>query len=107
MDLNCQYTLVKSSRQVLLEYCERISEKDFVAENSSFGRGSIRNLLVHIGNTYEFWIGRHALNLESDFTEYKAVKDTLQAKDFFLTIDSLVIRFIDVYSGKFIEDLTF
>src|SRR5207237_9865782 len=74
---------------------------------TAFGRGSIRNLLVHIGNTYEFWIGKHALNLELDFTEYKAVNDALQAKDFFLTIDSLVIRFINVYSGKFLEDLTF
>lgn len=105
MDLYYQYDLVKFSRQVLLEYSERISGTDFVTENNSFGRGSIRNLLVHIGNTYEFWIGRHALNLEMVFTEYKTVKDAWQAKDFFLTIDSLVIRFIDVYSGKYLEDL--
>lgn len=107
MDLNCQYNLVKSSRQVLLDYCERISETDFVRENSSFGSGSIRNLLVHIGNTYEFWIGRHALNLKMDFKEYKTVKNTSEAKEFFLTIDALIIRFIDVYSGELLEDLTF
>jgi uncharacterized damage-inducible protein DinB len=107
MDLNYQYNFVKSSRQVLLKYCERISEKDFVAENSSFGRGSIRNLLVHIGNTYEFWIGRHALNLEMDFAEYNSIGNTFQAKDFFLNIDALVTRFIDAYSGKHLEDLIF
>lgn len=107
MDLNCQYNFVTSSRQVLLEYCERISEKDFVAENPSFGRGSIRNLLVHIGNTYEFWIGRQALHLEKDFTAYNTIQEALQAKDLFLTIDLLVTRFIDVYSGKPLEDLLF
>jgi uncharacterized damage-inducible protein DinB len=107
MHLNCQYNLIKSSRQVLLDYCEKVSEKDFITENTSFGRGSIRNLLVHIGNTYEFWIGRHALNLASDFTEYGAVKDVLQAKEFFLRIDALIIRFIDVYSDKLLGDLTF
>jgi uncharacterized damage-inducible protein DinB len=107
MDLNCQYNFVQSSRQVLLEYCERISQKDFMAENSSFGRGSIRNLLVHIGNTYEFWIGRHALNLEVDFTPYNTIEDVLQAKDYFLTIDSLIARFIDVYSGNHLEGLIF
>ena len=52
-----QYEFVKSSRKVLLEYCKTLSDRDFVTENSTFGRGSIRNLLVHIGNIYEFWIG--------------------------------------------------
>ena len=107
MDLHCQYEFVKSSRQVLLDYCEGISGTDFTTENSSFGRGSIRNLLVHIGNTYEFWLGRHALNLEMNFTPYNTIKDALQAKDFFLTIDSLTTRFIDVYSSKYLEDLVF
>src|SRR4051794_33133841 len=103
IDLHLQYDFVKSSRQALLEYCGRISEIDFITENSSFGRGSIRNLLVHIGNTYEFWIGRHALNSKMDFTEYKTVNDAVQTKDFFLTIDSLVTRFIDVYSGDYLK----
>jgi len=107
MDLNCQYSFITSSRHVLLEYCSRISEIDFVTENSTFGRGSIRNLLVHIGNTYEFWIGRHALNLEMDFTAYNTINNVLQAKDFFVSIDLLVHRFIDVYSGKQLEDLVF
>jgi uncharacterized damage-inducible protein DinB len=107
MDFNSQYSLVTSSRQVLLEYCERISDNDFVTENSSFGRGSIRNLLVHVGNTYEFWIGRHALKLGRDFTAYNTVQNALQAKGFYLTIDSLISRFIDLYSGKQTGDLEF
>ncbi len=65
-----QYEFVISSRKVLLEYCKTLSVKDFLIENSTFGRGSVRNLLVHIGNTYEFWIGRHSLNKNLTFTEY-------------------------------------
>lgn len=107
MDLNSQYIFVQSSRQVLFDYCRSISERDFVAENSSFGRGSIRNLLVHIGNTYEFWIGRQALNFEMDVTAYTTINDVLQAKEFFVTIDSLIARFIDVYAGKHLEELVF
>jgi len=107
MDFNFQYNFVRSSREVLLNFCETISENDFVTENSTFGRGSIRNLLVHIGNTYEFWIGKHALQLEMNFTPYDNLKHALQAKDFFLTIDALVTRFIEVYSGKYLEDLIF
>jgi uncharacterized damage-inducible protein DinB len=107
MDLRYQYDLIISSRQALLGYCERISEKDFVAENSSFGRGSIRNLLVHIGNIYEFWIGKHALNLEMNFTVYDSVKSLWETRIFFLNVDSLMNRFIVGYSGKQLEDLKF
>ena len=106
MELNEQYNLVTSSRHVLFDYCETISEKDFVIENSSFGRGSIRNLLVHIGNTYEYWIGRQGLNLEINFTAYRAVENAWQAKKFFVTIDALVNTFFEHYSNAFLEDLT-
>ena len=68
MYLHQQYAFVRSSRQVLLEYCQQISQADLLKENSSFGRGSIRNLLVHIGNTYQFWVGKHGLNLTINFT---------------------------------------
>ena len=105
MELNDQYNLVKSSRQVLLDYCGTISEKDFVTENSTFGRGSIRNLLVHIGNTYEFWIGQQALSLGINFTEYATVADPVQAKALFVSIDRLVSRFIDAYSNTLLEEL--
>jgi uncharacterized damage-inducible protein DinB len=54
MDFQPQYEFVRSSRAALLAYCQTISDENFILENSRFGRGSIRNLLVHIGNTYEF-----------------------------------------------------
>jgi uncharacterized damage-inducible protein DinB len=107
MDLNYQYNLVTSSRDVLFDYCGKIAENDFVAENSSFGRGSIRNLLVHIGNTYEFWIGRHALNMELNFTPCNTIDNAAEAKAFFLTIDSIVNRFLQFYSGSQLEEMVF
>lgn len=100
-----QYELVKSSREVLLEYCKTLSAKDFLIENSTFGRGSIRNLLVHIGNTYEFWIGRHSLNKDIKFTEYTSIENAQEAEDFFLYIDSLLEEFINVYSEKSMIDI--
>lgn len=105
MHFNSQYNFIKSSRHVLLDYCATISEKDFIAENSSSGKRSIRDLLVHIANTYESWIGRHALNFEMEFTEYDNVKDLFQARELFLNIDLLIANFIDVYSNMPVEDL--
>jgi uncharacterized damage-inducible protein DinB len=105
MDFQHQYEFVKSSRKVLLEYCQTISDTNFLIENSSFGRGSIRNLLVHIGNTYEFWIGKHALNIDIKFTEYDFVKNALEAKAFFLNIDPLIEQFINVYSNMPLREM--
>ncbi len=105
MDFQKQYDLVRSSRKVLLEYCQTISVEDFLTENSSFGIGSIRNLLVHIGTTYEFWIGKHALNKDIHITEYNSVKNALEAVDLFLHIDSLVEQFIKVYSEIYLTDI--
>ncbi len=50
---------------------------DFLNQNNSFGRGgSIRNLLVHIANTCEFWIIKHARKKDITFTEYTAKNTT-------------------------------
>ena len=100
-----QYELVKSSRKVLLEYCKTLSGENFLIENSAFGRGSVRNLLVHIGNTYEFWIGRESLKKNMKFTEYNSVKDVIEAEVFFYSIDSLLAEFINVYAEMGMIDI--
>jgi len=100
-----QYEFIKSSRKVLLEYCKTLSDSDFLIENSTFGRGSIRNLLVHIGNTYEFWIGRESLKKNIKFTEYSSVKNVAEAEVFFAGIDSLIKEFVEVYNDKHLIDI--
>jgi uncharacterized damage-inducible protein DinB len=105
MDFQHQYDFIKSSRIVLVAYCQTLADTDFLIENSSFGRGSIRNLLVHIGNTYEFWIGKHALQKDIKFTEYNSIKNAFQAEAFFLTIDLLVEQFIAVYAANYLSDI--
>jgi uncharacterized damage-inducible protein DinB len=100
-----QYEFIKSSRRVLFEYCKTLSDQHFLIENSTFGRGSIRNLLVHIGNTYEFWIGRESLKKSIKFTEYNSVKDVMEAEDFFTGVDLLLEEFINVYYEKYMIDI--
>jgi uncharacterized damage-inducible protein DinB len=104
MYLHQQYAFVRSSRQVLLEYCQQISQADLLKENSSFGRGSIRNLLVHIGNTYQFWVGKHGLNLTINFTPYQSVNTISEVDSLFSGIDSLVEKFITLFSEKPLEE---
>lgn len=89
-----QYELVRESRSVLFEYCKTISEEHFLQEHSSFGRGgSIRNLLVHIANTYQFWIGQEFLKKEMAFTEYISVKSLDSVVQLFSEIDNILEEF--------------
>jgi uncharacterized damage-inducible protein DinB len=99
-----QYYYVRDSRQVLFNYCRTISENDFLNQNTSFGRGgSIRNLLVHIVNTYEFWIAKHALKKHIVFSEYESKKTINDVVIIFLSIDSLMNEFTEAYDNPEID----
>jgi len=93
--LQAQYSLVKRSREILFNYCSGISQEDFISEESSIGRGSIRNLLVHNANAYQFWIAKHSLNKEIDFTAYISVNTIIEIQALFKTIDDLVNDFFN------------
>jgi len=91
-----QYELVRGSREVLFDYCRGISPEHLLAVNPSFGRGgSIRNLLVHIANTYEFWLGRMALKKEFEFTAYESITSIGDTARLFEGTDSLVFEFLE------------
>jgi uncharacterized damage-inducible protein DinB len=100
-----QYEFIKSSRSVLLDYCSKISGPDFLKEHTHFGRGSVRNLLVHIGNTYEFWIGEQALDKQVNYLPYAAVTSVKEAADYLSTIDMLVNSFAEKYHENYMNDL--
>ena len=92
-----QYEFVRESRAVLFNYCKTISEKHFMAENNFFGRGgSIRNLLVHIANTYEFWIAQQSLNHEVIFSTYDSKKTVTDIVELFDIVDIFMNEFISL-----------
>ncbi len=90
-----QYEFVKGSRAVLFEYCKTISPEDFVDQNNSFGRGgSIRNLIVHVANTYEYWIANMALKKNRIYAEYENFKTIQEVIILFVEIDNFMFNFI-------------
>ena len=93
-----QYELVQESRRVLFDYCKTISPVDLLNENSSFGRGgSIRNLLVHIANTYQFWIAKWGLDKNIVFTPYDANQSMSDIVDLFAGVDLFMHEFINSF----------
>ena len=90
-----QYKFVKESRNVLSEYCKTISPENFVNQNTSFGRGgSMRNLFVHIANTYEFWIANLALKKNLVYAEYEDFKTIQDVIILFDNVDNFISEFI-------------
>lgn len=93
-----QYEAVLGSRHALLEYCKTISQPDLIHENSSFGRGgSIRNLLVHIANVYEFWIAKNALSKNISFTDYQSKQSIGEIVTLFHQVDIFMNEFMDSF----------
>lgn len=93
-----QYEFVQGSRNVLFEYCKTVSPEDFINQNTSFGRGgSMRNLLVHIANTYEYWIANLALKNDPKYAEYG---NNLTIQDVILLFDE-----VDIFMEEFISKM--
>lgn len=98
--LKQQYDFVLSSRNTLLNYIGCISENDFLTDNSSFGRGSIRNLLVHICQTYCAWIGERALGIEQEFLPFERYQTLKNCQAYFNQVD----KYIGLFTEKFKEN---
>ncbi len=95
-----QYEWVKASRGILLEYCESIANDDFIKQHSHFGRGgSIRNLLVHSVNAYQFWIANTALQQNLKYSTFESC----------IHIDHIINIYaeVDVFMNAFLSDVDF
>jgi len=98
--LKQQYDFVLSSRNTLLTYIGSISEQDFLTENSSFGRGSIRNLLVHICQTYSAWISERALGIKQEFLPFENYLTLSDCQNYFNQVDEHIGLFIEKFKGN-------
>jgi uncharacterized damage-inducible protein DinB len=98
--LEQQYELVKSSRDVLFTYCESIATENYVRELANFGRGSIRNLHVHIANAYQFWLSHFALQQFIPITAYESVRQAADVRPVYASINELMQRFLQHFDGQ-------
>lgn len=102
--LKTQYRLTQESRAIIFDYCQDISAEDFVNENNWFGLGgSIRNLLVHVANAYEFWILNNALDKKISNTAYSSINSVGQMENLYQNIDDGVFEFLERYKSVAFE----
>ncbi|MCX2475146.1 DinB family protein [Pedobacter sp. MC2016-05] len=103
--LKQQYELVLFSRETILDYIKTISHEDFICDNSAFGKGSIRNLLVHICDTYSSWIAERGLGLPSTypaFDNYSTLNDCIK---YFNRVNLFIDQFLNQFEGNYQEEI--
>jgi uncharacterized damage-inducible protein DinB len=97
---------VKESRQVLFDFCTTIQPGDLFRSSPGVGNGgSIRNLLVHICNSYFGWISRFAFNEPFDKRAFESITNLEECAQYFADADVLVGRFLDVFESDYMQTL--
>lgn len=103
-----QYELIRSSREVLLDFCETMSPSDFIRTGDSFGKGgSVRHLLVHNVHCYEHWIVRQALHLDRPYTDAEAVHSVADCRTLYTEIDEVMQQFLSLLDQSETRQFTF
>lgn len=95
-----QYELIKETREVLFNYCEVISYADFIKGNNNFGGRSIEYLLLHIINTYQFWLKEFPSQQASVYHNYESKENLQKVREFFEQTNILVAKFLAEYENK-------
>lgn len=101
-----QYEWILGSRNVLHAYIGTMSDEHFVTEVPGFGRGgSVRNLLVHIANTYEYWVGTHCFGDQIEYTAYSSIQNISDCIDLYKNVDKLVYELLDKFVNDYHTDI--
>ena len=102
-----QYQLTRDARSVLIEYCKSISQENFIRSHPDVGNGgSIRNLLVHINNSYHGWMKKFAFQEPFQKRAYTDLTTIGDCERYFHETDDLVMQFLDRYHDRYDQSLT-
>ncbi|MCI0450344.1 MAG: DinB family protein [Chlorobi bacterium] len=96
--LKKQYELIKSSREVVLNYCETIRSEDLTKQIENFNKNSICYLLLHIANTYIFWLKRFAENEGMKYFKVENAKDVNDIRKAFDEVNIIVENFLNKHT---------
>ncbi len=104
--LNQQYKLMQSARAVLFSYLDTVTIAHFTEELPFFGDSSIRNLLVHTANTYQFWLGSFAQEKELLVIKPLMVTNLSEIRRVFREVNELTEQFLEHFQEKWLNPIT-
>lgn len=101
-----QYDLIRQRRETLFSYCESLSGEHLVTNVSTFGDRSISYLLVHIANTYLFWIGDFPGVEKSRVAVAEDYASVGRIRDLYSEVDKTVEKFLKVFAPSLEQAIT-
>jgi uncharacterized damage-inducible protein DinB len=105
--LTLQYAMVQDARCVLLDFCSKINDADFIRSSGSIGNGgSIKNLMVHMCNSYFGWLSHFAAKQPFNKIAYDSIDNLSQCSAYFLKVDALVQEFLVAFDNNYEEPIT-
>ncbi len=90
-----QYNLVVDARAVVLEYLKTIKPHDIKKPVESFNESSLLSMMLHIANTYLFWLKRFAAKEEFEYFEDTNINNIEGIISAFAEADKVVYAFMD------------
>jgi uncharacterized damage-inducible protein DinB len=103
--LSSQYGVIKGARDALFAYCATTGE-DFIKPVSTINDNSIRDLLVHIANTYISWLDNFGLDGVRTFYGNEEVQTLYQIKMIMDEVDLIVSNFLEKYKDDYQSSMT-
>jgi uncharacterized damage-inducible protein DinB len=92
-----QYELIKSAREVVLDYYDSIKYDDLIKPIESFNNGSMQYLILHIANTYIFWLKGFCLKEKFEYFTEENVHSAADIRNAFIEVNLVVDKFLNSF----------
>ncbi len=100
-----QYQLVIGSRNVVMEFCQKLDDKVFV-KLSSFNNKSISDLLVHVTHIYTFWLGKFSLKKDVVFADPDTINNLKSLQQLYENVNDLVAEFLESVKQMSVNEIS-
>lgn len=100
------YDWVRQTREVLFQHCESLPLGLYTKELPNFGHGSIRNLQVHIFDTYNGWLLQFARQQPRERPNRADYSNVAAVRKGFSQTDAMVESFLSEFAGTLDQPLT-
>jgi uncharacterized damage-inducible protein DinB len=95
-----QYQLVLGARSALFTYCEQLKTNELLVPVPEFNNRSINYLLVHVANTYLYWLCVVGQQKQPHNFNEADIKDLASAQQMFAQVDITVNDFLLLFKDS-------
>ena len=93
-----QYKLILGSREAVFSYLDIIEYDDIVTQIESFNKASMQYLILHIANTYIYWIKQFTFKQKIDYFTEDNIHSVNDIRKAFDEVNLLVDEFLSKYN---------